>query len=258
MGTNILLSGAEGLVRTTGDVLHGLSMVILLMKMNRTRSCSGISLKSQFLYLSVYLLRYLDLIYLFIYPSFVLSSPRLVYNTIMKVFFIGIQSVIIYRMVYRYYYSYDSEFDDTPMIMLIGIALFGGAVLISSPKQSSLFLMHLTLNWLWASSIILESVSIVPQLVLLHRAGEGESLTVYYVVFMGMYRVFYIFAWIIKWINTGVLSQMLLWSSIVQTVLYSDFFMVYFQSFVAKGKTLRIYPTTFLREAFGLQERKKN
>ncbi|KAI5188088.1 ER lumen protein retaining receptor [Nematocida homosporus] len=257
MGPNILLLGLEVLLRTTGDVLHVMSMLVLLFKIRRTRSCSGISLKSQILYICVYGWRYVDLIYVGLYPKYVMRSFRMVYNTIMKCLFIGLQSHIIYNIVNKYYYSYDLEFDVMPLWVLLVPAVVGGGFLTLPGNWSRGDGLQMGVDWLWAASVILESVSIVPQLVLLQNAGEGESLTVYYVVFMGLYRLFYLVSWLVKWLNDMKISQLLLLSSVVQTLLYTNFFSIYIQSFIAKGKSLRLYPPTFVREAFGIRHDRK-
>ncbi|KXN65980.1 ER lumen protein retaining receptor, partial [Conidiobolus coronatus NRRL 28638] len=41
-----------------GDITHLLSIVILLLQINVTKSCAGISLKSQVLYFIVFATRY--------------------------------------------------------------------------------------------------------------------------------------------------------------------------------------------------------
>lgn len=250
---SIILGGLEGLFRTGGDMLHVLSMGTLLIKMRKTKSCSGVSLKSQVMYLLVYCLRYLDLLYVLIYPNQALGSKRLVYNAVMKVGFITIQSYILYTMVRRYYYSYDSEFDDTPLWILLVPSLLGGWYLANAPKSRELVWLKWGINWCYGSSIILESISIVPQLVLLQKVGEGESLTVHYVVFLGMYRALYMLAWFFKWLNGHPVSKALIWGSVVQTILYSDFFIVYFSSMIAKKPGFRIYPKKFFQDALGFK-----
>ncbi|KAI5190890.1 ER lumen protein retaining receptor [Nematocida sp. AWRm77] len=248
-----ILSGLEMLFRTSGDVLHVLSMGTLLIKMRKTKSCSGISLKSQILYFIVYCLRYVDLVYLLVSPKTILERPRLVYNTFMKFLFIGIEGYTLHTMINKYYYSYDAEFDDTPLWILLVPAMCGGWYLASDPDSKKLMFLKLIINWFYGSSIVLECVSIVPQLVLLQKAGEGESLTVHYVVFLGLYRLMYIFGWVFRWLNGFPVSKALVWGSIVQTVLYSDFFFVYASSMLAKKKSFRIYPKKFIKEALGLQ-----
>jgi len=50
----------------------------------------------------------------------------------------------------------------------------------------------------WSFSIFLESVAILPQLSMLQRTGEAETITMYYLATLGMYRAFYIPNWIYK------------------------------------------------------------
>ena len=77
------------LFRLIGDMSHILSILLLLLRMTVTKNAIGISIKTQELYLLVFVCRYLDLFITFY--SF--------YNTIMKVLYISITSYIIY-MVY--------------------------------------------------------------------------------------------------------------------------------------------------------------
>ncbi|KAJ3296126.1 endoplasmic reticulum retention protein [Rhizoclosmatium sp. JEL0117] len=51
--------------RFLGDMAHLASILILLLKINQSRSAAGISFKSQALYLAVFVARYPDLFYKF-------------------------------------------------------------------------------------------------------------------------------------------------------------------------------------------------
>lgn len=250
---SIALHGLEVLLRTLGDATHVMSILVLLVKMQRTKSCSGISLKSQILYMAVFLLRYSDLIFLLISPGKALSSLRLVYNSIMKVVFLCTQYYIVDSIANKYRYSYDSDFDDTPLWIIAVPAVIGGTLLTSPPvgKVSGLlYCIKLLINWMWTTSVVLESISIVPQLVLLHKAGEGETLTVHYVVFLGAYRLLYLLGWLLKWANGVGVTPILVWGSVMQVLLYSDMFVSYFRSFLLKRKKITFSPLSFLKEAF--------
>ncbi|OZC10336.1 hypothetical protein X798_02643 [Onchocerca flexuosa] len=59
--------------RIAGDSSHLIAIAILIVNIWRTRSCAGLSGKSQLLYAFVFTSRYLDLIYFIS-----------IYNTIMK------------------------------------------------------------------------------------------------------------------------------------------------------------------------------
>ena len=78
--------------RLFGDLSHLLAIVLLLMKIWKTRSCAGISGKSQILFLVVFVTRYLDLITSFIS----------LYNTVMKLFFIGSAAGTVYLMYQKF------------------------------------------------------------------------------------------------------------------------------------------------------------
>ncbi|EHY64871.1 hypothetical protein NERG_01927 [Nematocida ausubeli] len=216
-----LLSTCEILLRTFADLLHLLAMLILLVKMNRTKSCSGISLKSQLLYLSVYLFRYIDIIYIVIYPV-LLRSRRLVYNSIMKVLFVLLQSKIIYKVNYKYSYTYDRELDNLNIALPIGMAL----VISMLINKSYGFHYKIIIELFWSSSIVLESIAIIPQLLLLYKTGEVEVLTIEYIVLLGFYRAIYMAIWLVKYIITRE-NTLLLCGSIIQSILYGELFWVY-------------------------------
>ena len=81
--------------RFLGDLSHLASIFILLHKIQQSRSCRGISLKTQGLYLVVFVTRYVDLI----------TGPfQSFYNTLMKLFFIGSTAYTLYlmRVVFRW------------------------------------------------------------------------------------------------------------------------------------------------------------
>lgn len=88
---------------------------------------------------------------------------------------------------------------------------------------------------LWAFSIWLESVAILPQLFLLQRTGEAETITTHYLFALGVYRGLYIPNWIYRYVMEGHTDLISVVAGLVQTVLYSDFFWIYYTK-VLKGK----------------------
>lgn len=245
----------RNILQGSADILHVLSMLTLLVKMNRTRSCSGISLKAQILYLTVYIWRYIDLIYFILYPKIVFISYRVIYNGVMKVLFISLQSHVIYKIVHHYFYSYDNEYDDTPISYMIIFALVSGGLVFTNPHSKQYNFLKAFIDWLWASSVFLESISIIPQIALLNKVGDGETLTIHYILFLGLYRFIYMLIWIFKWIQKGVVTNhLLLWGSVLQSIIYAELFFVYAKSFTAKRKTFKFNPKRFLYDAFSLKE----
>ncbi|KAG6642359.1 hypothetical protein I3843_09G132900 [Carya illinoinensis] len=206
--------------RFSGDMMHLISILVLLLKIYATKSCSGISLKTQELYALVFLTRYLDL-----FTGFIS-----VYNTVMKLVFIASSAAIVWcmqrhRVVRR---SYDKELDTFRHYFLIA-ASFALALLVNEKFTFQ--------EIFWAFSIYLEAVAILPQLVLLQRSGNVDNLTGQYVFFLGAYRAFYILNWIYRYFKEPHFSRWIACiSGLVQTALYADFFYYYYISWKSNTK----------------------
>ena len=73
--------------------------------------------------------------------------------------------------------------------------LLGPAVLLA------LFLNHefSVMEVLWTFSIYLESVAILPQLFMVSKTGEAESITSHYLFALGSYRALYIVNWVYRY-----------------------------------------------------------
>ena len=100
---------------------------------------------------------------------------------------------------------------------------------------------------LWAFSIWLESVAILPQLFLLQRTGEAETITTHYLFALGIYRALYIPNWIYRYFVQGFVDPIALVAGIVQTILYSDFFWVYYTKLVrSKLSSPFLFSSTFV------------
>ncbi|XP_050221068.1 ER lumen protein-retaining receptor-like [Mercurialis annua] len=202
------------LFRLAGDMTHLLSVVVLLLKIRKMKSCAGISLKTQELYAIVFLTRYLDLFV--IYRSF--------YNTIMKLVFIGTSVGIVWYMRYHKVVKQTySKSEDTFRHYVLVLLCFALALLV-----------HRSFNVIevsWAFSIYLEAVAILPQLLVLQRSKNIDNLTVNYVFLLGAYRTLYIFNWVYRFFTEGVQVRWIPWiSGLVQTALYADFFYYYIKS----------------------------
>uniref|UniRef100_A0A3Q2W5E6 KDEL endoplasmic reticulum protein retention receptor 3 n=3 Tax=Haplochromini TaxID=319058 RepID=A0A3Q2W5E6_HAPBU len=87
--------------RLAGDVSHLVAIIILLLKIWRSKSCAGISGKSQVLFAIVFTTRYLDLFTVYISA----------YNTVMKVVFLALSYATVYLIYMRFRNTYDSEND---------------------------------------------------------------------------------------------------------------------------------------------------
>ncbi|MBA0841034.1 hypothetical protein Goarm_003552 [Gossypium armourianum] len=182
--------------RLAGDMTHLFSVLVLLLKIHTIKSCAGtsschykkldfdgfgsfildaisyncagISLKTQELYAIVFTTRYLDLFTTYIS----------LYNTIMKLIFLGSSISIVWymrhhKMVRR---SYDKDQDTFRHYLLMLPCLL--LALLINEKFTFLEVM-------WAFSLYLEAVAILPQLVLLQRTRNIDNLTGQYVLLLG-------------------------------------------------------------------------
>ena len=81
---------------------------------------------------------------------------------------------------------------------------------------------------LWTFSIILESVCVLPQLLLLRQTTVPTVIDSYYLVTLGSYRAFYILNWIVRAASEKGYWDPISWIfGVVQTALYLDFAWVY-------------------------------
>lgn len=81
---------------------------------------------------------------------------------------------------------------------------------------------------LWTFSIWLESVAILPQLFMLQRTGEADTITTHYLFALGSYRALYIPNWLYRYFAENYFQLVPVVAGIIQTLLYSDFFYIYY------------------------------
>lgn len=81
---------------------------------------------------------------------------------------------------------------------------------------------------LWAFSIVLESLCVVPQLVLLRQTSVPTVIDSYYLVTLGAYRALYILNWIWRAAHQDRPNWISVVFGIVQTAFYIDFAWVYY------------------------------
>ena len=118
-------SSARLIACRLGDMAHLASIFILIHKIQRSRSARGISLKTQvrsslrgqgsppqYLYVAVFVCRYLDL--------FSPSSPKTVYLVGMKLFFIASSAYIVYLMKIKFRPTLDPAIDTLRLEYLVG------------------------------------------------------------------------------------------------------------------------------------------
>lgn len=211
----------------TGDMLHLASIVIILTKIYGSKSCKGLSLKTQALYALVFVCRYMDLAFSFIS----------LYNSLMKVFFIASSLGIIMLMRKRPYSLSYSATDDNFRVIALLVPCFAVSLLVTENYSVS--------EVLWTFSILLESVAIVPQLIVVHRYasrsdGFVESISASYVATLGSYRVLYLLGWIYRYATeTGYWNPVAWGAGVIQSLVVADF-IYYFALARIEGKNVTL------------------
>jgi len=205
------------LFRLAGDLSHLLAILILLMKIWKTRSCAGISGKTQAMFALTFITRYLDLIH---FVS--------LYNTVMKVIYISCSLATCYLMFVKFKATYDGNHDSMRAEFLI-VPAAGLACLVNHDFAP--------LEILWTFSIYLEAVAILPQLFMISKTGEAETITSHYLFAQGSYRALYIANWVYRYHFENHVDWIAIVSGVIQTVLYCDFFYLYITK-VVKGQKI--------------------
>lgn len=214
--------------RLAGDMSHVFSIIVLLLRLRVVKNASGISIRTHELFLLVFVTRYLDLF----------TTFYSIYNSCMKVLYIVTTALVIYTIKYKepicstYDKAQDSflhwKFAVAPAFVVATITYF----------FQTKFAAFNVLDLLWTFSIYLESIAILPQLIVLQRYREVENLTGNYVFFMGAYRFLYILNWIYRSYHEPYYQHhfVVYFCGVLQTLLYVDFFYYYFKSKAKGGK----------------------
>lgn len=162
-----------------GDLTHLLAIIFLLFKLLKTKCAAGVSGKTQLLYAVIFCSRYSDLF----------SNTSSLYFPVYKIVFISLTLSTTYLIFKRYKKTYEKELDvfriEFLVVPCILLACFYNYDF--TPPEI-----------LWAFSIYLEAVVIIPQIVIIHKAGRAEKYIMPYILLLTTYRVLYIFNWIHK------------------------------------------------------------
>jgi ER lumen protein retaining receptor len=174
---------AMNALRSLGDFVHVVAIVILLHKIFVVKNAQGLSRKTQELYLMVFVTRYLDLFTLFF--DF--------YNSFMKVYFICSTGILIFSMrggsnpAMATYKADQDGFGYWCKVVL-------PCVVLSFPLYGG--------DWMdlcWTFSMLLEAVAVLPQIIMFRKYREVESLTGgSFILLMGVYRFLYILNWVYR------------------------------------------------------------
>ncbi|XP_010532910.1 PREDICTED: putative ER lumen protein-retaining receptor C28H8.4 [Tarenaya hassleriana] len=205
------------------EAIHAAGIFVLIYKLTRQKTCSGLSLKSQevtALFLAVRLICSLNMegdIHTFLdLATFVLTLW------------------VIYMIRFKLNSSYVKELDNVPICYLV-VPSAVLALLINPITHG--FVTRV----MWAFCVYSESVSVLPQLRMMQNAKMIEPFTAHYVFALGIARFLACAHWLIQVYETGgqylwLIGAGYLWfpaallAEIVQTFILADFCYYYVKS----------------------------
>ncbi|BCS29159.1 ER lumen protein-retaining receptor [Aspergillus puulaauensis] len=204
--------------RVLADITHLASKCVLIWTIHRNKSAEGVSLLTQMLYTLVFLTRYTDLL-----RHGGWTEP---YNVIFKFFYFISSFYTIFLMMRVFPRTRETERAWKMALISVGVCLVLSPIVIPIfGKYPALWFEEI----LWTFSIILESVCVLPQLLLLRQTTVPTVINSYYLLMLGSYRAFYIINWFVRGVggdhNVSWISVIF---GVVQTAFYIDFAWVYY------------------------------
>lgn len=205
--------------RLTGDACHVWSMMILFRRLLLEKNAHGISIRSQVLYLVVFVTRYLDLF----------TTFYSYYNSFLKVFYICTTVFVISAIQCSgpLRETCDKARDTLAYWKLLVPSILL-AIIVNTTRR---FYRNDMMELLWTFSICLEPLAILPQLFLVFRYREIDTIRwIYdYILFKGLYRAIYIINWIYRaYVEPFYRHHLLVYiCGVLQTLVYADFLLFY-------------------------------
>ncbi|XP_074271462.1 uncharacterized protein LOC141595378 [Silene latifolia] len=215
---------------------HAAGLLVLLYKLHRSKTCAGLSLKSQELTAIQLVVR--------LVCSVVFQRDIHIYLDLVT---LCATLWVIYVMRIKLKSTYMKDLDSMPLYyVLVPCAI---ASILAHPRGH----FSLLIRFLWPFSMAVEAISVLPQLRLMQNAKMVEPFTGHYVFALGVSRFFQCAYWIIQIIDSRGQYLMLIgsghfWillaltSEVVQTFILADFCYYYIKSVMA-GQLLTRLPS---------------
>ncbi|KAL2319292.1 hypothetical protein Fmac_028261 [Flemingia macrophylla] len=218
------------------EAVHAAGIIALIYKLFALKTCSGLSLITQ------------QLTALFLAARLICSTYiEANIHTVLDLISLMSTLLVIWMIRFKLKSSYIKELDNLRLyFVVVPVAIL--AILI----HPYIIDWSLFFRIMWAFSLYLEAVSILPQLRFMQNAKMIETFTGYYVFALGISRFMALAYWIIQIYETG--GQRFFWggsnylwflssfvAEMVQSFILADFCFYYIKSFM-RGQLLRKMP----------------
>ncbi|EFA74958.1 hypothetical protein PPL_11992 [Heterostelium album PN500] len=162
-----------------------ISTLLLAQSIKKSRSCAGVSLKTQILFAIVYSI------------GFIVDTSRLLGNAesdyldlldyLVNLNSLGAIYFVIYLIAIKYKHSYDRNHDSFRISFIIIPSFLLSLLFFNGDNgEDSSYLLEILSTF----SYILNCFAILPQYIQLKRTGDIDTLTPNYIVTLTVYRVF--------------------------------------------------------------------
>ncbi|KAI1378732.1 ER lumen protein retaining receptor-domain-containing protein [Hypoxylon crocopeplum] len=207
---------AWNIFRILGDCSHLLSKCILIFAIHRNRSAEGVSMITQVFYAIVFCTRYTDFF-----------GETSTWNYLFKLFYIlsSFYIIVVMRWLFPRTREREISWKLGAVVLMGSLFISPFTMLIFEGKERWGFF-----TWMYDFSLILESVCVLPQLLLLRQTTVPTVIDSFYLLTLGSYRAFYILNWIWREldVNDRKPNAISIIFGVIQTALYVDFFWVYY------------------------------
>ncbi|KAJ5094211.1 hypothetical protein N7456_010072 [Penicillium angulare] len=233
--------------RYIADTSHLASICILIWAIHRNKSAEGVSLLTQMLYGLVFVARYLDL---FSSYSWSFGVEGSVYNLSFKLFYLASSLYLVFIMMKVFPRTREKERAwKLGIYSVIGSLVLAPVMILIFERKSHPGNWFLEIFWVF--SIALESVCVLPQLLLLRQTTVPTVINSYYLAALGSYRAFYILNWLVRGFGSEHhWDPIALIFGIVQTAFYIDFAWVYYSRQRVKLRNGGIVDSDDLRKSW--------
>lgn len=199
------------------DAVHFSSFIVLLRQILKRKQVEEISYRTQEIFFVCFCFRYSNLVFRYIS----------LYNTLMKLFYLGVTGYIIFLVKFKrpYCLLYDPTLDSFNHYRYLYPAALFLTLLFHVPMK-----VLEPYKYFFSFSLWLESLAIVPQLQIVYKKREVEVITATYMALCGVYRIIYMVNWIYGFVYKHELVLTKFLSGMLQFIIYSDFLYYFFIS----------------------------
>jgi ER lumen protein retaining receptor len=202
-------------------VFYLLAEATLLIQLRMNKTALGLSVQSQELFLIVYVTRYLDVLDSHSSTNSALKLGCIVCTALLIAMVRGTEP---YKSSFLTYQADSSQGHAKTIVLSCGVV-----TLLT-------YLFFGPINFIetcWVFSVLLETLAMVPQILLLHRHGETDGLPASYMFVLAVYRGLFVLNYIYRALydryfdKTGLIEHLF---AATHTVIYCAFFGIYIRA----------------------------